>query len=92
MNFSARARTFALSKPSHARSFSMAEIVDCGMPVGAARSFRLSSCSSRRIRTDSPVVTSMRRLAGLKLFTFASSDNRAESGQQPAQKIFSWYT
>lgn len=36
------------------RSFSIAEIIDCGMPVSSASLFWLSSCSSRMMRTDSP--------------------------------------
>jgi hypothetical protein len=39
----ARARTFALSTPRLTRSRSIAEIVDCGMPVISASSFWLSS-------------------------------------------------
>src|SRR5688572_2856722 len=34
------------------------------MPVSSANWFRLSSCSFRMIRTDSPTLTAVRRLAG----------------------------
>lgn len=64
----ARARILARSTPRLTRPFSIAEMVACGMPVSSASWLWLSSCSSRRMRTDSPTETSTRRFATLKSF------------------------
>jgi hypothetical protein len=49
------------------RFVSMLEIVVCGMPHSAESCVWVSPCSSRRMRTDSPGVTSTRFLAGMEL-------------------------
>lgn len=49
------------------RSFSIAEIVACGMPVAADSWLWVSSCSSRTIHNDSPAVSWTRGRAGLAM-------------------------
>lgn len=68
-HLNARARTLARSTPRRTRSFSMAEMVACGMPVSRANWFWLSSWNSRTIRTDSPTETAIRFFAGRYSFT-----------------------
>jgi len=48
---------FARSTPRLTLSFSIAEMVDCGIPVSLEILFCVNPCSSRTIRTDSPTET-----------------------------------
>src|SRR3990167_1727333 len=69
----ARAKTLARSTPKLILSFSIAEMVDWGIPVARARSSWLISCNSRIIRTDSPTVTLTLGLAFLNPFLIVKS-------------------